>query len=102
MKYKFEQLFNKHYEAIQKRGLITTLTKDYDFILKMDEELCEVADAKTKEERIKEAIDLMTVCSNFVIHNGGDLYQLLKENIEHQETRDSLINNIVEVEATIN
>lgn len=80
-------LLKRHYQSIRKRGLIKDNTKDFEFILKMDEELNEIADAKTKKERIKEVVDLMTVCTNYLIHQKQDIEKLLIKNIEHQETR---------------
>ena len=80
-------LFKRHYQSIRKRGLIKDNTKDFEFILKMDEELNEIADAKTNKERIKEVVDLMTVCTNYLIHQKQDIEKLLIKNIEHQETR---------------
>ena len=52
-----KELFKQHYDSIIKRGLITPFTKDYEFLLKADEELCEWAD----DYNPNEAIDLICV-----------------------------------------
>ena len=74
-----EQLINRSYEAIKKRGLIKDNTCKKDFIDKMHEELWEIqlsfmdSFGKNKEQHyIEECIDLATVCFMQVLHLGYD------------------------------
>jgi hypothetical protein len=75
MKYRFEQLLNRSYKAIQKRGLITDETNLADFILKADEEINEIKKAYLKEGNVavlREIRQLMTVCAMAIMHSGLD------------------------------
>lgn len=81
-------IFNNHYKAIEKRGKINPSTKLIDFVMKMEEELCEFADEKDPNKQVQEAIDLMCVCANFVKWSGYDLKEELKKNVNHQNNRD--------------
>jgi hypothetical protein len=79
-----KDLFKSHYEAIKLRGLITPETSFHEFLNKADEELCEFADSKGDPN---EAVDLICVMSNWLIHNGYDLEELLKDNLNVQLNR---------------
>ena len=77
-------LFNKHYEAIKKRGLIDPFTTVDDFIHKMKEELSEFEESHSCDE----AMDLICVCTNYLIHQDHDIKKLLKKNLKHQIKRN--------------
>jgi len=79
-----KDLFKSHYEAIKLRGLITPETAFHEFLNKAEEELCEWADSKGDPA---EAMDLICVLSNWMIHNGYDIEELLKENLKVQLNR---------------
>jgi len=79
-----KDLFLSHYEAIKLRGLITPDTAFHEFLNKAEEELCEFADSKGDPN---EAMDLICVMSNWLIHNGYDLETLLKDNLNVQLNR---------------
>jgi hypothetical protein len=78
-----KKLFKKHLLAIIKRGKITDQTTDLDFLTKATEELYEFSLHYDPQE----AIDLMCVMANFLQSRGYNIKQLLKRNIEHQQTR---------------
>jgi len=79
-----KELFKQHYEAIKLRGLITPETAFHEFVNKADEELLEWVDSKGDPD---EAVDLICVMSNWLIHCGYDLETLLKDNINVQLNR---------------
>ena len=78
-----KKLFKKHLLAIRKRGKITDQTTNFDFFAKAIEELSEFSN----EYDPQEAIDLMCVMANYLQSRGYNIKQLLKRNIEHQQTR---------------
>lgn len=80
-------LINRSYQAIRKRGLITSETEFIDFIKKMEEELSEIDSAERFEDKIKETVDLMNVCINALVHHGFDPIAEFKKCVIHQETR---------------
>jgi hypothetical protein len=87
MKYKFEQLINRSYKAIQKRGLITDKTSDLEFFEKAKEELNEIADSFRLENTDEEITDLMTVCCMWLVHRGKDPIKEFKNVVLKNEHR---------------
>jgi len=79
-----KELFLSHYEAIKLRGLINEETPFHEFLNKAEEELCEFADSKGDPN---EAVDLICVMSNWLIHNHYDLETLLQDNLNVQLNR---------------
>jgi NTP pyrophosphatase (non-canonical NTP hydrolase) len=90
MKYRFEQLINRSYEAIKSRSLITSDTLESEFFLKMKEELKEVAEAFSEgEERyIEELTDLATVVIMQIHHLGYNFIDEFEKVVIKNETRD--------------
>jgi hypothetical protein len=88
-----EKLFQRHYDATCKRGLIDTYTTTSDFIEKMKEEYKEVLDAFDEETGVidgdmaQECIDLACVVFNMLIDKGFDIEAELEYNVKYQEKR---------------
>ena len=90
-----KDLFERHYQAIRKRGLITDKTTITDFYFKMLEEDKEASkeiihfmkSPNNKDKMIQEIIDKICVCTNFLRHMDIDLELELCKNVIHQETR---------------
>ena len=82
MKYEFEKLLNRSYEAIKSRGLIKSDTHIYQFMAKIEEEYNEAVDAsdelylmnthKAKQHYVEELTDLATVCMMQIMHLGAN------------------------------
>jgi NTP pyrophosphatase (non-canonical NTP hydrolase) len=104
MKYKFEQLINRSYEAIKARGLITKDTPKEEFISKLFEEVHEAQDVEltifhgedvmTSEEKqhynnryIEELTDLATVAIMQIHHLGYDFIKEFEKVVIKNETR---------------
>lgn len=91
MKYKFEQLINRSYEAIKARGLITPSTKEIEFINKIHEELSELTLAyhnENKDRYIEELTDLATVAIMQIHHLGYDFIKEFEKVIIKNEQRN--------------
>jgi phosphoribosyl-ATP pyrophosphohydrolase len=88
-----KRLFEQHYEAIVKRGLITDKTTAYDFLDKIHEEYTEFVIELEESINFKpnnykqEAIDLICSTMNMLIHFGVDIEQELIKNIKKQKER---------------
>jgi hypothetical protein len=82
-----KELIERSYKAIRDRGLIDENTNKYHFLLKMDDELSEVFDAKSFDEFIHETTDLMTVCTMALTHFGFDPIKEFKKVVEKNEKR---------------
>ena len=85
-----KDLIDRSYAAIRKRGKITDLTTDKEFIDKMSEELREIKYAhklRFEKDMIAESADLASVCINFLTHKGIDFEKEFKKCVEYQETR---------------
>ena len=88
--------FQKHYEAIKARGLITDKTTIVDFLEKLVEETNEfITEAKkcteTKEitpEFVHEGMDVIGVIANCMTHLNIDVEEEFKKNVIHQQTRE--------------
>ena len=83
------EIFNRIYNAVRQRGCISDNEKDIGFYEKLIEEVSEVrAEMFLKDNNIeKELIDVMTVCSSWLIHRGFDIEKLLIENAIKNENR---------------
>lgn len=81
-----EKLFYRHYAAIMQRGLINDKTQTSEFITKMQEELSEICNS-TDFEINHEVMDLICVCTNFLINNYCDIKKELKKNLKKQQLR---------------
>jgi len=87
-----EQLIKRHYEATRQRGYIDNLTSLEDFREKLREEIQEFWDSDIYENTIdgdmaQEAMDVVGVIFNMLIHNGYDIKEEFKFNTEYQESR---------------
>jgi NTP pyrophosphatase (non-canonical NTP hydrolase) len=93
-----KKIFERNYQAVVNRGLITEKTENIDFFLKLHEELQETENEIYKIEGCKEAIilsnhlkeeiaDCLIVCSNWLIHRGVDLEKILTKIAEKNEKR---------------
>lgn len=83
-------IYQRNYEAIKKRGLITKETDDLDFWFKLCEEKDEVLQAlrnKDESNLIEEITDLMNVCSNWLQHKGIDPGKALESCALKNESR---------------
>ncbi len=94
MKYSTQQLNNRHYQAIKRRGLITNKTSIKDFLNKHNEETQEMIiesiafKNRDKNNFIQEAIDAIMVLENMIIHLGYDIEKEKEINTIHQEKRN--------------
>jgi len=87
-----KELILRHYEAIRARGQITDFTTLEDFREKLREEIQELWDADIYENTIdgdmaQEAIDVVGVIFNMLIHYGYYIEAEFKYNVEYQESR---------------
>ena len=87
-----KQLIKRHYDATIKRELISDYTSTEDFRDKLREEIQEFWDADIHEHTIdgdmaQEAIDVVGVIFNMLIHHGYDIEAEFKYNVEYQESR---------------
>ena len=83
-------IYQRNYEAIVKRGLITKDTNDLDFWFKVCEEKDEVLQAlrnKNEANLTEEITDLMNVCSNWLQHKGIDPENALEKCALKNESR---------------
>ena len=86
------ELFKQNYEAVVKRGLITTSTTDNQFLRKLYEEMAEVYNevpplGSGNEFLNEELADVITVCCNWLIHRGEDPEKWLKFVLEKNQKR---------------
>jgi predicted RNA-binding protein with EMAP domain len=82
------ELIERSYSAIRKRGLITDDTIESEFFLKMKEELSEIAGAFGDEKHyIEECIDLATVCFMQIKHLGYDPIKEFEKVVIKNENR---------------
>lgn len=86
------ELIQRHYNATVKRGLITDYTSLEEFRDKLKEEIEEFYDSDIYENTIdgdmaQEALDIVGVIFNMLIHNGYDIESEFKNNVERQENR---------------
>lgn len=94
-----KKLFERHYQAIVKCGLIDDDTTILDFAEKIAEEQLELQKELFKSFFVgsnnleQEAIDLVCSTINMLVHFGYDIEQELLKNIETQEKRANEKNN---------
>jgi phosphoribosyl-ATP pyrophosphohydrolase len=87
-------LFERNYKAVVKRGLINGFTTDYGFLSKLKEEALEAeSEIDFKEPIVNTPLDLeiadcLIVCSNWLIHRGVDLKDILTKIAEKNENRN--------------
>jgi phosphoribosyl-ATP pyrophosphohydrolase len=72
-----KELFERNYNAVVNRGLITPETKDIEFYEKAVEEIDEIFSAKGKDHVNEEIADLLTVCANWLRHRRVSLEDIL-------------------------
>lgn len=90
-----KDLILRHYNAIKKRGLIDDHTRNYGFLVKLDEEYKEFLDSCWGDDEIcviddysaQECMDMVAVIFNMLIHNGYDIEAEFRKNVEYQESR---------------
>ena len=85
-------LIKRHYEAVKQRGLIDDYVTLEAFRNKLREEIQEFWDADVYEESMdgdmaQEAIDVVGVIFNMLIHYGYDVEAEFKFNVEYQDSR---------------
>ena len=90
-----EKLFKRNYDATVKRGKITDKTTDLEFFNKLQEEFNEVyqevafGDIDEIGYMYHEIADCLLVCSNWLIHRGVSLTEILTKIAEKNEKRAS-------------
>jgi NTP pyrophosphatase (non-canonical NTP hydrolase) len=84
-----KSLIERSYKAIKDRGLITTDTIEWEFFLKMKEELIEVCNAyqENEDRYIEEVVDLATVCIMQIHHLGYDFEKEFEKVVVKNEKR---------------
>ena len=89
MKYKFEQLINRSYQAIKERGLIKDDTSAEEFIDKCYEEMDEVSKAVYVNDAcyVEELTDLATVCIMQIHHMGYNFIDEFEKVVVKNEKR---------------
>lgn len=80
-------IFHRNYQAVIKRGLINSETTQADFEAKILDEVDEVVQAQTKEDKAEELGDVMAVCASNLIHMGYDPIEIFKQVTEKNERR---------------
>lgn len=90
---KFDDLINRNYEAVIKRGQVNDDTLDYEFIEKMKSELDEIIEAYnsgSKEEVKNETVDLASVCITFLTHRGYNFPEEFRINVTEKNERRAI------------
>jgi len=87
-----KDLIKRHYDAIRKRELITDGTSLGEFRVKLREEIEELWSSDMYDDTIdgdmaQEAMDVVGVIFNMLIHSGYDIEAEFKYNVEYQEAR---------------
>jgi NTP pyrophosphatase (non-canonical NTP hydrolase) len=67
------ELAQRNHSATVRRGLITEFTRKDEFILKMYEEVTELAQTKTDQHEAEELADIVTVCLCYAYHYSIDI-----------------------------
>jgi NTP pyrophosphatase (non-canonical NTP hydrolase) len=84
------ELFQQNYEAVVKRGLINKETNNFDFRIKLIEEMGEVNDAyifETPERTNEEITDCLVVCASWLIHRGANIEEEVKKVLIKNQNR---------------
>ena len=82
-----KNIIEANYQSIKKRGLITENTTEYDFVMKLEEEVQEFIDAESSLEIAEELADVILVCLNYAKHYRIDIEKQLLLNITKNQTR---------------
>ena len=87
-----KELIKRHYKATVKRKSISDYTTLEEFTDKLREEIWEFWDADIYEDTIdedmaQEAMDVVGVIFNMLIHYGYDIEAEFEHNVKHQESR---------------
>jgi NTP pyrophosphatase (non-canonical NTP hydrolase) len=85
-----KKIIEDNYQSIVDRGFIDSLTTDYDFFDKINEEFEELKDARFRFDlsNFKEEIaDIIMVCLNLARHHNFDIEQEIKNKIEINKQR---------------
>ena len=83
----FQDLIERSYTAIRKRGLIYDGIITDEFEKKMKEELKEINDTVNEMDYISEVTDLATVCIMQIKHLGYDFEKEFEKVVIKNETR---------------
>ena len=95
-----KDLIKRHHVATWERGMIRPETNLNDFMQKLTEEYHELYNefAFIDDERLipdgdfaQEAMDMVAVIFNMLIHYGFDIREEFRHNVEHQESRAGMI-----------
>lgn len=81
------EIQRRNYAATQRRGLIDQFTTKQDFILKMYEEVTELAQTETDSHEAEELADIVTVCLCYAFHFDIDLMGALEAVVIKNEQR---------------
>lgn len=81
------EIARRNYEATVKRGLITEFTRKDDFILKMYEEVTELAKTTNEKDEGMEMGDVISTCLTFAYHFNIDVMKSLENVVIKNETR---------------
>jgi NTP pyrophosphatase (non-canonical NTP hydrolase) len=85
-----KKIIEDNYKVTVDRGCIDSLTTDYDFFDKINEEFEELKDARFRFDlsNFKEEIaDIIMVCLNLARHHNFDIEQEIKNKIEINRKR---------------
>ena len=81
------EITRRNYEATVKRGLITEFTRKDDFILKMYEEVTELAQTTNEKDEEMEMGDVISTCLTFAYHYNIDIIKSLENVVIKNENR---------------
>lgn len=85
-----KKLIEDNYQSIVDRGFIDSLTTDYDFFDKINEEFEELKDARLRFDLTnfkEELADIIMVCLNLAKHHDIDIEQEIKNKIKINQQR---------------
>lgn len=82
-------IYQRNYDAVVKRGLISDKTTDFQFLNKLIEETKEVEDSiyDSPEKTNEEIADVVVVGINWLIHRGCNVEEMLIQIAEKNEKR---------------
>lgn len=83
-----QDLAQRNHAATVRRGLVSEFTRKDEFILKMYEEVGELAQTKTDQHEAEELADIITVCLCFAYHYSIDIEGALEMVAIKNETRE--------------
>ena len=83
-----KEIVGRNYYATKKRGQINTDTTSIDFLIKIEEELEELAESCIGNDfDVKELADIVLVCFAMAQHNKIDLLDAMKNKMKYNEIR---------------